>query len=107
MKLQTHHIVKALVPGSSGKLTGGETLTMPLSGLQVNKNWLLKARLGNDSAAAAVVLKAWWQPSATFALSAIYDFARRLPRFGFTFNIENYGNIRCLDTFAVVARIGA
>ena len=62
--------------------------------LQVNKNWLLKARVGNDAAAAAVVFKAWWQPSATFGLAANFDFAKRAPRLGFTFNLENYGNIR-------------
>lgn len=62
--------------------------------MQVNKNWLLKARVGNDAAAAAVVLKAWWLPSATFGLAAVFDFAKRAPRLGFTFNLENYGNIR-------------
>lgn len=62
--------------------------------MQVNKNWMLKARVGSDSAAVAAVLKAWWQPSATFAVSAVYDFAKRFPRLGFTVNLENYGNIR-------------
>jgi hypothetical protein len=61
---------------------------------QVNKNWLAKARLGSDAAAFALALKAWWQPSLTFAISAVYDFATRAPRLGFTFNLENYGNIR-------------
>lgn len=62
--------------------------------LQVNKNWLLKARVGSDCAAAAVALKAWWQPSTTFAAAVVYDFATRAPRIGLTFNVENYGNIR-------------
>lgn len=61
---------------------------------QVNKNWLVKARLGSDAAALALALKAWWQPSLTFGISAVYDFATRAPRLGFTFNLENYGNIR-------------
>ena len=62
--------------------------------LQINKNWLVKAKVGSDAVAAAVALKAWWQPSMTFALAAVYDFATRLPRLGVTFNVENYGNIR-------------
>ena len=69
--------------------------SQPLSYLQVNKNWLLKARVGSDAVAAALALKAWWQPSMTFAVAAVYDFASRMPRLGLTFNVENYGNIRC------------
>lgn len=61
---------------------------------QVNKNWLMKARVGSDAAAFALALKAWWQPSVTFGISAVYDYALRAPRIGFTFNMENYGNIR-------------
>ena len=63
--------------------------------MQVNKNWLVKGRLGSDAAAFAVALKAWWQPSMTLGLAAVYDFNRRLPRFGITYTLENYGNIRC------------
>ena len=63
--------------------------------MQVNKNWLVKGRLGSDAAAFAVALKAWWQPSMTLGLAAVYDFSRRLPRFGITCTLENYGNIRC------------
>ena len=61
----------------------------------MNKNWLLKARLSSESASAAVALKAWWQPSMTFALSTTYDYLSRVPKFGLTYAIENYGNIRC------------
>ena len=50
--------------------------------------------MGSDSAAAAAVLKAWWQPSMTFSLSAAYSFITRAPRLGFFFSLENYGNIR-------------
>ena len=44
--------------------------------------------------AAAVALKAWWQPSAWLAASVGFDFHTRRPKAGLTFGIENYGNIR-------------
>ncbi len=61
----------------------------------MNKNLLLKARVGTDAAVASLAFKAWWQPSFTFALSGGYDLAARKPRVGLVFNCENYGNIRC------------
>lgn len=62
--------------------------------MQVNKNVLLKGRVGTDAAVASLAFKAWWQPSFTFAASAGYDLRARKPRAGFVFNVENYGNIR-------------
>jgi hypothetical protein len=62
--------------------------------LQVNKNLLLKARMGTDAAVASVAFKAWWQPSFTLGVSAGYDLQKRKPVFGFVCNCENYGNIR-------------
>ncbi len=63
--------------------------------VQVNKNVLVKGRVGTDAAVASLAFKAWWQPSFTFAASAGYDLRSRKPRVGFVFNVENYGNIRC------------
>lgn len=62
--------------------------------LQANKNTLLKGMIGTQGVALALAVKAWWQPSFWFALSAGYDFYTRLPRFGCTVGTENYGNIR-------------
>ncbi|KAK9829351.1 hypothetical protein WJX72_005325 [[Myrmecia] bisecta] len=76
-------------------LTMSEPATLQLAAAwQVNKNMLLKARLGSQSAAAAVAVKAWWQPSLTAAASYAYDFAQGRFKVGLTASIENYGNIR-------------
>jgi hypothetical protein len=61
---------------------------------QANKNLMLKARMGTRDVAAAVALKAWWQPSAWLAASVGYDIRTGRPKAGLTFGIENYGNIR-------------
>lgn len=61
---------------------------------QVNKNVLLKGRVGTDAAVASFSFKAWWQPSFTIGASAGYDMQTRKPVFGFVLNCENYGNIR-------------
>ncbi|BDA45555.1 hypothetical protein COCOBI_07-3420 [Coccomyxa sp. Obi] len=61
---------------------------------QVNKNVLVKGRVGTDAAVASLAFKAWWQPSFTFAASAGYDLRNHKPRVGLVFNVENYGNIR-------------
>lgn len=65
--------------------------------VQANKNTLLKGMVGTSGIAAALAVKAWWQPSFWFALSAGFDFHTRLPKFGCTFGTENYGNIRSAD----------
>ena len=61
---------------------------------QVNKNVLLKGRVGTDAAVLSFAFKAWWQPSFTAGASAGYDMQTRKPVFGFVLNCENYGNIR-------------
>lgn len=63
--------------------------------MQVNKNVLVKGRVGTDAAVASLAFKAWWQPSFTFAASAGYDLRSHKPRVGLVLNVENYGNIRC------------
>ena len=62
--------------------------------MQVNKNVLLKGRVGTDAAVASVAFKAWWQPSFTIGASAGFDMQTRKPVFGFVLNCENYGNMR-------------
>ncbi len=47
----------------------------PLSALQVNKNWLVKGRVGSDSASAAVGLRLWHAVSAALTASATYTYA--------------------------------
>lgn len=37
----------------------------PPAAPQVNKNIKVKARVGLDGAAAAIVMRSWWQPSFT------------------------------------------
>jgi hypothetical protein len=66
--------------------------------MKVNKNLLVKGRVGTDAAVASLAFKAWWQPSFIFAASAGYDLRSRKPRLGFVFNVENYGNIRSVPT---------
>lgn len=71
--------------------------------MQVNKNVLLKGRVGTDAAVLSFSFKAWWQPSFTVGASAGYDMQTRKPVFGFVLNCENYGNIRwcprcCMST---------
>ena len=63
---------------------------------QVNKSVLLKARVGTESAGAALALKSWWNPSSVVALSCTYPFAAHspLPKLGFSFGCENFGGIR-------------
>ena len=65
-----------------------------LAAVQVNKNVLLKGRVGTDAAVVSFSFKAWWQPSFTLGASAGYDMQTRKPVFGFVLNCENYGNIR-------------
>ena len=72
----------------------GCLLTATLLLVQVNKNVLLKGRVGTDAAVVSFSFKAWWQPSFTLGASAGYDMHTRKPVFGFVLNCENYGNIR-------------
>lgn len=52
---------------------GGDPSVRAGGSWQINKNVLVKARLGLDAAGVAVVTRAWSQPSVTFAASATYD----------------------------------
>jgi hypothetical protein len=63
-------------------------------GAQVNKNVLVKGRVGTDHVAAAFAWKAWWQPSFVVAASVEVPFKVCKPRFGVSFGVENFGNIR-------------
>lgn len=61
---------------------------------QVNKNLLVKARMGMDAVAVSAALKSWWAPSFTVAAAVGWDMQRARPSGGLTFNVENTGNIR-------------
>ncbi len=61
----------------------------------MNKNVKVKARVGLDGAAAALVLRSWWQPSFTMGAAAVYDLRSRLPKWGLTLAIENWSALRC------------
>ncbi|GIL82275.1 hypothetical protein Vretimale_7241 [Volvox reticuliferus] len=72
-----------LVPGSSSRdvdLASNSTTARPATidlavSWQINKNWLLKARVGNQSAAAAVGARVWHAVSAYLTASILVDYA--------------------------------
>lgn len=71
---------------------------------QVNKNTLVKGKIGNSAFSFLVAAKSWWDPSATVALtvSKPFDGASRGTRIGLAFSIENWGGIgyhRPSDTY--------
>lgn len=60
---------------------------------QLNKNCLVKARLADDSLAALVAVKSWWDPSASLALSVQHGLAARgRTTVGLSFEVENVGD---------------
>eukprot|EP01138_Halocafeteria_seosinensis_P016005 gb/GECG01016333.1/.p1 GENE.gb/GECG01016333.1/~~gb/GECG01016333.1/.p1 ORF type:complete len:427 (+),score=31.97 gb/GECG01016333.1/:1-1281(+) len=59
---------------------------------QLNKNVLLKGKLGTNSTAVSLATKSWWDPEATVALTASYDREHKEPRFGVSFALEKGGN---------------
>jgi hypothetical protein len=62
---------------------------------QANKNVLLKARLGLDGAAAAVVFRSWNQPSLALGVAVAKDFGGSAPpRFGLTASAETFSTLR-------------
>ncbi|PNH05473.1 hypothetical protein TSOC_008290, partial [Tetrabaena socialis] len=61
---------------------------------QINKNWLLKARVGSESAAAAVGVRAWHAVSAYLTASIAIDYATKRPRYGAELCVENFGPLR-------------
>eukprot|EP00884_Botryococcus_braunii_P000788 jgi/Botrbrau1/1070/Bobra.0076s0035.2 len=78
--------------GTKGE--GGPSRLVGAASWQANKNWLVKARAGTESVSAAIAFKAWWQPSFSVAAAASWAFRDRLPRFGLSFSLENYGDLR-------------
>ena len=70
----------------------GATCAAPL--LQVNKNLLLKARLGMDTLAAGIAVKSWWAPSITLALHGGWNVNKGCPLLGCHVHVENFGNLR-------------
>ncbi|KAG2424456.1 hypothetical protein HXX76_014508 [Chlamydomonas incerta] len=61
---------------------------------QINKNWIVKARLGSESAAAAIGVRAWHVVSAYLTASVGLDWATRTPRYGAELCVENWGPLR-------------
>ncbi|GAB4816115.1 hypothetical protein N2152v2_003161 [Parachlorella kessleri] len=76
-------------------LSGAREADMRLgASWQVNKNVKVKARVGLDGVAAALVLRSWWQPSFTLGAAGIYDLRSRTPKWGVTLAIENWNALR-------------
>ncbi|GLC46811.1 hypothetical protein PLESTM_001928800 [Pleodorina starrii] len=62
---------------------------------QINKNWLLKARVGSQGAAAAVGARVWHAVSAYLTASVSVDYAHMAkPRYGMELCVENFGPLR-------------
>ena len=59
---------------------------------QLNKGLLLKTRLSDVSASAAVALKSWQSPNTTFSAALHYHYAGRV-QVGLTFALENVGAV--------------
>lgn len=60
----------------------------------MNKNLLLKAKVGTDALTAALAVKSWGAIGTTGAASVGWNIQRQQPQFGFALAFENYGNIR-------------
>lgn len=69
---------------------GGDPSVRAGGSWQINKNVLIKARLGLDAAGLAVVSRAWSQPSVTFAASATYDLRTGHTAAGVLFALETW-----------------
>lgn len=63
----------------------------------MNKNVKVKARVGLDSVAAALVMRSWWQPSFTVGVAGAYDLRGWMPRFGVTLAVENWNTLRWVE----------
>lgn len=62
---------------------------------QANKNVAIKGRVGLEDVAVGAIIKSWWQPAFTVALTLSKSFDRaQPPRFGMAVNVENYRNLR-------------
>ena len=62
--------------------------------VQMNKNILLKAKVGTDALTAALAVKSWGAIGTTGAASVGWNIQRQQPQLGFALAFENYGNIR-------------
>lgn len=84
--------------GDGGGGGGGAAAERPGVNLaaswQINKNWMVKARVGSDSAAAAVGLRLWHAVSAYATACVHLDYATRTPRYGGELVVENFGPLR-------------
>ena len=78
--------------------------------MQVNKNVLVKSQVSLQSAALAVVVKSWWQPSLTLAGAASYDWrgtpGGRGVRLGATAAVETFSQLRCVACYVFSGRGG-
>lgn len=61
---------------------------------QVNKNVLVKARLGTDAVNVGVALKSWTVPALTLAASMGWDVVQRKPVVGLQVHTDNIGALR-------------
>ena len=59
------------------------------AGWQVNKNIMVKGRIGSSGAAATVALKTWWDPAVTLSVSTAYDASRRESMVGLRIGVES------------------
>jgi hypothetical protein len=57
----------------------------------VNKNVLLKGKLGADQVALLAAFKSWFNPSLAGALAAQYSFKTNTTRFGLTVQVRGCG----------------
>ena len=60
---------------------------------QVNKNVCIKGRASLDTVACGLAFKSWWDPTATVAFSATYDYKARTGGYGFKIKLENLGRV--------------
>jgi hypothetical protein len=61
---------------------------------QINKNVMVKGRVGLDGAAASAVFKGWWQPALTLGVAASKSWSGGATRVGMTMSVETYSNLR-------------
>lgn len=61
---------------------------------QVNKNVLVKAKLGTDALNVGLALKSWTAPAVTVAWSAGWDVVQRKPVVGLQVHTDNVGSLR-------------
>ena len=82
---------------SSRSLISSPPDSNTLAELQINKNWMVKSRVGTTSAAASVGLRAWFEPSVMMVGTMQYMYFGSQPklRWGLRLQVENFGDLRC------------